>query len=144
MATCRATSVLPTPVGPVNRKQPTGRSGVPRPARERFIEVTRALMASSWPKTTRLRPSAICSNLVRSVVDTLWVGMRAILATIFSMSAGLIFFLLTAPESLIKAPASSITSMALSGIYRSLRNFEDSSAAAFKAESVYVIPWCSS
>src|SRR4029077_14330875 len=31
----RASSVLPTPVGPRNRKLPTGRSGSPSPARDR-------------------------------------------------------------------------------------------------------------
>ena len=34
-ASARASSVLPTPVGPRNRKLPIGRSGSPRPARER-------------------------------------------------------------------------------------------------------------
>ena len=30
-ASCRATSVLPTPVGPENRKEPIGLSGLPSP-----------------------------------------------------------------------------------------------------------------
>src|SRR4029450_353048 len=34
-ASCLASSVLPTPVGPVNRKHPAGRSGCASPARER-------------------------------------------------------------------------------------------------------------
>ena len=143
-ATCRETSVLPTPVGPANRKHPTGLSGDPSPARERLIDVTRALMASSCPKTTSFRPSSKFSSLVRSEVETLWVGTRAIFAMIFSISAGLIFLRRVDPESRIKAPASSITSMALSGRNRSLRYLVDKSAAAFKAASVYRIPWCSS
>ena len=37
MASCFASSVFPTPVGPVNRKHPAGRSGWPRPALDRLI-----------------------------------------------------------------------------------------------------------
>src|SRR3990172_5849066 len=36
-ARLRATSVLPTPVGPRNKNTPTGRVGVFRPARERRV-----------------------------------------------------------------------------------------------------------
>ena len=92
-----------------------GLSGIPRPARERFMEVTRDAMASSCPKTNCLSSPPRFSNFVLSGVETLMVGILAILATIFSMSLGWIFFLLEGPESLINAPASSITSMALSG-----------------------------
>ena len=42
----RATSVLPTPVGPKKRNEPTGRSGFFRPARER-----RMVRAPSGGKT---------------------------------------------------------------------------------------------
>ena len=72
-------------------------------------------MASSCPKTVSFILSSRPSNLVLSDIDTLLVGILAIFATIFSISEGCIFFLLEEPESLTKAPASSITSMALSG-----------------------------
>ena len=36
-ASCLASSVLPTPVGPVKRKQPAGWSGWPSPARARLM-----------------------------------------------------------------------------------------------------------
>src|SRR5438105_550807 len=42
-ARARASSVLPTPVGPRNRKVPIGRSGSERPARERPAGLVEAL-----------------------------------------------------------------------------------------------------
>src|SRR6266849_3658303 len=47
----RATSVLPTPVGPRKKKQPTGRNGDFRPARLRRMARARAVMALSWLMT---------------------------------------------------------------------------------------------
>ena len=49
----RATSVLPTPVGPRNRNEPTGRFGFLSPARVRRIARATALMAPSC-ETIRL------------------------------------------------------------------------------------------
>src|SRR5216683_1210734 len=57
-ASCLASSVLPTPVGPVNRKQPAGWSGWPRPARARLMDMTAVWTAPSWPKTTRCSASS--------------------------------------------------------------------------------------
>src|SRR6266478_6472673 len=53
-ASCFATSVLPTPVGPAKRKEPTGFSGWPSPARARRIAETTVSMAWSCPKTRSL------------------------------------------------------------------------------------------
>ena len=50
-ASARASSVLPTPVGPRNRKLPMGRFGSPSPARERRTASAIAVTASSWPMT---------------------------------------------------------------------------------------------
>ena len=44
-ARVRATSVLPTPVGPRNRNEPMGRLGLFRPARERRMARASAEMA---------------------------------------------------------------------------------------------------
>ncbi|MNS68099.1 hypothetical protein D3C72_1013670 [compost metagenome] len=44
-------SVLPTPVGPRNRKEPMGRFGSDSPARERRMALETASTASSWPIT---------------------------------------------------------------------------------------------
>ncbi len=46
-ASCLDTSVLPTPVGPEKRKEPTGFSTRPRPARDNFIEAAKLLIAWS-------------------------------------------------------------------------------------------------
>ena len=48
-ASCLASSVLPTPVGPEKRKLPMGRSGAPRPERESLMALAMASMAVSCP-----------------------------------------------------------------------------------------------
>ena len=48
-ASARASSVLPTPVGPRNRNEPIGRCGSESPARERRIAFATARTGSSWP-----------------------------------------------------------------------------------------------
>jgi hypothetical protein len=48
LASERASSVLPTPVGPQKTNEPMGRFGSLRPARLRRIEREMALIASSW------------------------------------------------------------------------------------------------
>ena len=71
--------------------------------------------------------------------------MRAILATISSTSRRLIvFFCLFLGRMRCAAPASSMTSIALSGRWRSLMNLADSSAAACSAAGAYLTLWCSS
>ena len=54
-ASWRATSVLPTPVGPENRKLPIGFWGLPRPLRAILIAAESASIALSWPNTTAFR-----------------------------------------------------------------------------------------
>ena len=44
-------SVLPTPVGPRNRKEPVGRLGSFSPTRPRRMARATAFTASSWPTT---------------------------------------------------------------------------------------------
>jgi len=48
-ASCLATSVLPTPVGPENKYEPIGFSGWRKPARASLMAVASAPMAASWP-----------------------------------------------------------------------------------------------
>ena len=50
LASWRATSVLPTPVGPANRKAPTGRSGCARPERASLIARAHRLDRRVLPK----------------------------------------------------------------------------------------------
>src|SRR3989304_4540116 len=55
-ASARASSVLPTPVGPRKRKEPIGRLGSFSPARARRMASATAPTASSWPTTRSCRP----------------------------------------------------------------------------------------
>ncbi|MCY1531291.1 hypothetical protein D9M68_665120 [compost metagenome] len=125
---------MPTPVGPENRKAPIGFSGLPRPERAILMAADRASMALSWPKTTVFRSRSSVASLLRSSLETDCGGMRAILDTMFSMSTlPITFFWRERGSRRCAAPASSMTSMALSGKWRSLMKRADSSAAADNA-----------
>ncbi len=67
-------SVLPTPVGPRNRKLPSGRFGSFRPARARRTASETAAKASSWPTTRADRASSIFSSFSRSPSSILSTG----------------------------------------------------------------------
>ncbi len=56
----------------------------------------------------------------------------------------MVFFCLDFGRMRCAAPASSITSIALSGRWRSVMKRADSSAAAVRAAAAYLTPWCSS
>ena len=144
-ASCFASSVLPTPVGPANKKLPVGLSGLPRPERESLIAALSELIALSCPKMTIFRScSSVCSEAL-SLVLTFLGGICAILATMASMSRGrTVLRRLSAGTRRVAAPASSMTSIALSGKNRSLMCFADNSAATRKARSVYFTSWCAS
>ena len=101
--------------------------------------------ALSCPNTTLFKSRSKVFSLPRSSFDTLAGGMRAILATISSTSVLLMIFLrLDGAKMRCAAPASSITSIALSGKWRSLMYLALSSAAACKADTAYFTLWCSS
>ncbi len=68
-ASARASSVLPTPVGPRNTKLPIGRFGFLSPARERRIARASAEIAFSC-ETTRLCSS---SSIRRSLSPSSWL-----------------------------------------------------------------------
>ena len=59
LASARASSVLPTPVGPEKMNEPIGRFGSLRPARRRRMARDIALIASSWPTTDSCSSSSI-------------------------------------------------------------------------------------
>ena len=80
-----------------------------------------------------------------SSVDTDRGVIRAILAMMSSILAlPMIFFCLLLGAIRCAAPASSITSIALSGRWRSLMKRADSSAALVNAAALYLMPWCDS
>ena len=58
----RARYVFPTPVGPRKRKEPIGRFGSFRSARERRSALEIAITASSWPITRLFSSSSIFSS----------------------------------------------------------------------------------
>ena len=144
-ANCFAASVLPTPVGPLNKNEPIGLSPLPKPERAIFTAEANTSSALSWPNTTLFKSRSSVLSLLRSSLDTLAGGMRAIFATISSTSALLIVFLrLLGGRMRWAAPASSMTSIALSGKWRSLMYLALSSAAACKAATANFTLWCSS
>ena len=65
-ASVRANSVLPTPVGPRNRKLPIGLRGSLIPARARRIASETSVTASSWPTTLSCKTSSRRSSFSRS------------------------------------------------------------------------------
>ncbi len=83
--------------------------------------------------------------MLLSVCDTERGGMRAILATTSSISGGRISSGRSAGAiRRTLDPASSMTSMALSGRCEPLMWRDDSSTAATSAASVYLTPWWAS
>ena len=112
-ATAFASSVLPTPVGPEKRNEPTGFSGCPSPERAILIALTICLMAWFWPKMTLRRSSSSVASRSFSDFAIVRGGIFAIRATTYSTSSSVIVF--TLPRMRARAPASSRTSIALSG-----------------------------
>ena len=61
-ASARASSVLPTPVGPRKMNEPIGRFGSFSPLRARTTASATAVTASSWPMTRLCSSSSRCSS----------------------------------------------------------------------------------
>ena len=94
-------------------------------------------MASSWPKMTILSFSSRPLSASLSEVETWVEGMRAILATTCSTSpAPMVFLRRLGGSNCCAAPASSMTSMALSGMKRSVMYLAANSDAERSAGSV--------
>ena len=138
-ASWRANSVLPTPVGPVNKNEPIGLSVLPKPARVILIAEDTASMALFCPNTVFFKSRSRYFNLARASVLTVFGGMRAIFAINSSISILVIFFLrCSTGNTRCAAPASSIKSIALSGKNRSFMYLADNSAAAIIADGAYL------
>ena len=82
-----ASSVLPTPVGPRNRKLPMGFVGSFRPARVRRIASATAVTASSCPMTRSCRISSRWSSFSRSPSISFATGMPVHRATMRAISS---------------------------------------------------------
>ena len=74
-ASALASSVLPTPVGPRNRKDPIGLLGSLIPALERMMASVTLVTPSSCPMTRLWSSSARCSVLLRSLSFSFATGM---------------------------------------------------------------------
>ena len=82
-----ASWVLPTPVGPRNKKEPIGRFGSEMPARERRMASLTRRTASSCPTTFSCRMSSMCSSFSRSPSMILATGMPVHLPTTLAISS---------------------------------------------------------
>ncbi len=86
-ASARASSVLPTPVGPRKMKLASGRFGSCRPARERRIASETSCNANSCPTTRSRRRSSIVSNFCTSASINLETGICVHFETISAISS---------------------------------------------------------
>ena len=95
-------------------------------------------IALSWPNTTAFKSRSSVLSALRSSLEIFLGGIRAILAMMSSISLSpMTFFCLDLGKMRCAAPASSITSIALSGKWRSLIYLAESSAAVLRAPIVY-------
>ena len=83
-----ASSVLPTPVGPRNKNEPTGRRGDCMPARALRIAAATAATASGWPITRSASRTSSSSSFWRSPANSCCTGMPVERATTSAMSPG--------------------------------------------------------
>ena len=87
-ASALASSVLPTPVGPRNRKEPVGRSGSATPARERRTASATAATAALWPMRRSPMTRSIWSSLSCSPARSLPTGIPVQDSTTSAISTG--------------------------------------------------------
>ena len=85
-ASCRAISVLPTPVGPANRNDPIVLLSSLSPALESFIALPRLTIALSCPKITLFRSLSIFFRDLDSSFDIDFSGILVIFDMVFSIS----------------------------------------------------------
>ena len=80
------TSVLPTPVGPLNRNEPIGLRVAGTGARDILIAAASTSIALSWPNTTFFRSRSRRFQRIAVVAGDVLRRIRAILAMISSIS----------------------------------------------------------
>ena len=83
-----ASSVLPTPVVPMNRNEPIGRFSFCSPARERRTASATASIAIFWPTTLLCSSFSIRRSFSRSLSSILLTGMPVHFATTSAISSG--------------------------------------------------------
>ena len=83
-----ANSVLPTPVGPINKKDPIGLLGLFIPTRALLIAAETASIAFSCPITFSLSSVSRLTNFLRSFETTLEIGIPVIFEITSAISSG--------------------------------------------------------
>ena len=109
-AKVRASSVLPTPVGPRNINVPMGFLGSFKPTLLRCIALTTLLMASACPTTAPFKSSPMWRSLSVSACTMRFTGMPVIMcitSAISSSSIGNRLFLLSSSQSFFAFSSSS-------------------------------------
>ena len=86
-------SVLPTPVGPKNKKEPFGRLGSDIPDRDRRTALETAVIASLCPMTRWCRASSISNNRCLSLCNILLTGIPVERETTSAISSSVTRFL---------------------------------------------------
>ena len=86
-------SVLPTPVGPINKKEPTGRLGSDNPARLRRMAFDTESTASFWPITCSCKLSSMRSSLSFSPSSIFATGIPVQRASTSAISSSVTRFL---------------------------------------------------
>mmetsp|Transcript_13384 Transcript_13384/g.56054 ORF Transcript_13384/g.56054 Transcript_13384/m.56054 type:complete len:236 (-) Transcript_13384:138-845(-) len=104
-------SVLPTPVGPMNMKLPNGLLGSASPARERCTASVTAVTAAGWPTTRAPSTSSSSSRRSRSLCMSLVTGMPVQRAITSPMSVSVTSSaMLSPPEPSMPSAAASASS----------------------------------
>ena len=110
-ASARASSVLPTPVGPMKMNEPIGRLGSFSPARARRTALETMSIASCWPMTRLWRASSMCSRRSDSSALMRITGMPVHMLTTWAMSSSVTTGTSLADSSCQAARSSSIASL---------------------------------
>ena len=108
-ASVLASSVLPTPVGPRNKKLPMGRFGSDSPARLRRMAPATTPTASSWPMTRPFSTSSRSTSFSISPCIILATGMPVQAATTEAISSSETSSFKMAPSCCFVFTASSAT-----------------------------------
>ena len=114
-ASALVSSVLPTPVGPRNRKEPFGRFGSDRPARERRMASDTTRTASSWPTTRCWSDSSMRSSFSRSPSSIFETGIPVHLETTSAISSS-VTLLRSSCISCVSAASAAASCFSSSGI----------------------------
>ena len=131
-------SLLPTPLDPVNKNTPTGAFGCFNPAYERLIAATSVSTASSWPKISDF---SLWSRFFKFAAASDFRFVSGIFAILLKTALRSdIFTVLVLFCRAKAAPTSSMRSMALSGKNRSFRYFLASSTLLAKISSLNLTP----